>query len=315
MKVLFFGSDQIAVPSLGRLLSSAHTVVGVVGRPDRQKGRGRKRGSTPLVAHAKELEIPLFQPENLERATFLNALDGLNWNCAVVVAYGGIIPRWLIDYPPYGFVNLHPSLLPSLRGPAPVRCAILTGCDFTGVTTMCISERVDAGDIYLSATVPILEQDTAGTLSERLAVAGAELLVETLDRIESSGLRAVPQDDELASFAPMTCREDPRIDWSCSSAEIDRQVRAFNPEPGAYTFLDGRRLKVWEVLDTGSISEGPAGSASITAEELISVRTGGNDLAILSLQPEGRNRMSSAAFIKGLRLSPGASLQFGEGPA
>lgn len=302
MKVLYFGSDSFAVEPLVRLGESSHQVVGVVGLPDRRAGRGLKTAPTPVVERTRAQQIPLRQPASLRREEFSGAAGVPGWDVGVVVAYGGLVPRWLLEEPRYGFVNLHPSLLPRYRGAAPIQRALINGASITGVTTIMMSEKIDAGDILLHRESPISDDDTGGTLGERLSTLGARLLVQTLDGLEGEGIQGVPQEEEKATYAPPLKVEEGNIDWEQPGESIDRMVRALDPAPGAYTFFREKRVKVWKAHVTDVPPEDEPGTLMNMGKEGFLVNTGTNCLQVVSVQPEGKRRMSAGEFSRGQRL-------------
>jgi methionyl-tRNA formyltransferase len=302
LRVLFFASDSFAFEPLEKLLEGRHSVLAVVSRPDRPAGRGLRQVPTPAVERARDLGLEVWQPENLTKQCFGGFIDGLEWDAGVVVAYGGLIPRWLLDTPPRGFINLHPSLLPRYRGAAPVERALMNGSSITGVTTMIMNERLDAGDILEHLEVPVNEDDTAGTLQARLAHAGAVLLVATLDDVEDGRASPVGQEEENATYAPPVKAADAEIDWSAPAESIDRLVRAMTPGPGAHTWFRGKRVKMWAVHVTEVPPEDEPGTIMNLGKEGFIVNTGSTGLQVATLQPEGKNRMSAAEFSRGQRL-------------
>ena len=302
MRVLFFASDSFAFEPLEKLAASRHSIIAMVGRPDRPAGRGLRPVPTPAVSRARELGLDVWQPDNLSRQCFSSFIDGQEWDAGVVVAYGGLIPRWLLEVPPCGFVNLHPSLLPRYRGAAPVERALMNGASITGVTTILMNERLDTGDIIEHMEVPINEEDSAGTLGDRLAHAGARLLVSTLDDIEAGAASAVPQEEDKATYAPPIRTEDALIDWALPAESIDRLVRAMTPGPGAYTWFRGKRMKIWATHVSEVPPEDEPGTIMNLGKEGFLVNTGSTGLQIVTLQPEGKNRMSAAEFSRGQRL-------------
>ncbi|MBU1672227.1 MAG: methionyl-tRNA formyltransferase [Actinobacteria bacterium] len=302
MRVLFFGSDAFAREPFSTVLESSHEVVGVVSRPDRPAGRGRTASPTPISEAASGMGIALWKPEALDDERFRGGVEALDWDAGVLVAYGALIPRWLLDLPPHGFINLHPSLLPRFRGAAPVQRAIMGGASITGVTTIRMTSRLDAGDILMHRELPIGDEDTAGTLAESLSHAGAGLLVETLDAVEGGRLEPVPQEEDKATEAPPISVAEGDIDWERPAEEIWRLVRALNPEPGAYTFFRDRRVKVWETHLTDVPPEDDPGTLMLLGKEGLLVNTGTACLQIDVVQPEGKQRMSAGEFTRGQRI-------------
>lgn len=307
MKVLFFGSDEFALESLQALLESDHVVVAVIGRPDRPSGRGLKEACTPVVGLAREKGIALYQPENLSAEAFGGTAASLDWDSGVVVAYGSLIPGWLLETPGHGFINLHPSLLPRYRGAAPVERALMNGASITGVTTILMNERLDAGDLLMHREVPMTDDDTAATLRERLSHLGAKLLIDTLEEIDRGEMEPVPQEEDKATYAPPISKEEGDIDWTQPAERIDRLIRALNPDPGAFTFFRGRRVKLWSALVTDVPPEGEPGTIENMGREGFIVNTGSTGIEPLLLQPEGRQKMGAAEFSRGQRIETGES--------
>lgn len=302
LRLVFFGSDEFAVTPMNRLVEGPHDIAAIVTRPDMPSGRGLKVGGTPIATCGVRCGIPVLKPASLTREEFADEIGALEWDAGVVVAYGGLIPRWLLEAPRLGFVNLHPSLLPRYRGAAPVERALMNGASVTGVTTIALNEWLDAGDILEHCEEPIYEDDTAGILRQRLSSLGARLLHETLDDLERGGLQPVPQDEEKATFAPPVSTAEGNVEWSHPAESIDRLVRALDPQPGAYTFLRGRRVKLWQVRPTDVPPEDEPGTIMNLGKEGFLVNTGTTGLQILHLQPEGRQKMTAAEFSRGQRL-------------
>lgn len=302
MRTLFFASDAFAIEPLEAVLASRHEILAFLGRPDRPSGRGQKTAATPAVERAREAGLAVLQPESLARKCLAPLLDKIEWDVGVVVAYGGLIPSWLLQTPRLGFVNVHPSLLPRLRGAAPIERAIMKGTSVTGVTTIQMSDELDAGDILLHIEVPLTEEDSTGTLRDRLAHAGARLLVATLDACEDGALEPVPQEEDKATYAPPIKPAEGQIDWSQPAEAIDRLVRAINPEPGAFTWFRGKRVKIWSAHVTDVPPEDEPGTIMNLGKEGFIVNTGTTGIQVVTLQPEGKGRMTAAEFSRGQRL-------------
>lgn len=303
------GTPEFAVPHLQSLAATGHTVIGVVTRPDRPAGRGRRTLPPAVKSAALELELPVYQPHRLGDASFRELMEELAPECICVVAYGAFLPKWLLDLPPAGCVNVHPSLLPKYRGAAPIQRAIMSGDAQTGVSTMYMSEEMDAGDIILQESVPISTDDDSGTLHDRLAEIGAHLLVQTVDLIAKGQAPRMVQDEAEVTFAPKIEPDDELIDWSLPSSAIDAQVRALRPRPGAYTYYEGRRLKVWRTrVHVGPGQEYAPGTVVEIGRELFQVATGDGMLEVLEVQPENGKRLLSSAFVNGYRLQTGVRL-------
>jgi len=304
------GTPEFAVPSLQTLLEGKDLVVGVVTQPDQPSGRGLVRHAPPVRVLAAAHHLPVFQPTRLREPEVLTQLQHWQPDLIVVVAYGKMLPQTILTLPPHGCINVHASLLPKYRGAAPVQWAIAGGERETGVTIMYIGERMDAGDILWQKTIPIADDDTGGTLHDKLAVLGAGTLREALQLLKGGQLSARPQNEAEATYAPLIKKEDGYIDWRQDADTIARRIRAFNPWPSAYTTLHGRLLKIFAAQQERSIpsSVPPPGTvAEVTPVSLV-VATGGGYLALNEVQLEGKKRLPIAEFLKGYSLTPGLVL-------
>jgi methionyl-tRNA formyltransferase len=305
MRLVFAGTPDTAVPSLDALLKSRHEVVAVITRPDARAGRGLKVGQSPIAQRAADAGIEILRPTRLADAEFLGRLREIAPDCCPVTAYGAIIPQIALDVPARGWVNLHFSVLPAWRGAAPVQHAILHGDDVTGATTFQIVRELDAGPVFGVLTESIRPTDTAGDLLERLSVAGAELLVATLDGIEAGELEAREQPADGVSLAPKITPVDARVGWRNPAATIDRQIRACTPEPGAWTELRGVRVKLWPV----AVTDGDGGDGRLAPGELRAQRgrilagTATTPVQLGDVQADGKRRMGAADWARGLHLS------------
>src|SRR5450755_5033707 len=248
MRLVFAGTPGAAVPSLDALLASGHDVVAVLTRPDAPVGRGLQVAKSPVAQRAEAAGLEILRPARPKDPDFVTRLRGRAPDCCAVTAYGALIPQEVLDIPRHGWVNLHFSLLPAYRGAAPVQHAILHGDDLTGATTFRLVRELDAGPVFGVVTEPIKPSDTAGSLLERLSVAGAGLLVTTLDMIESGELEARTQPADGVSFAPKVTTADAEVDWKLAAPAVDRLIRACTPAPGAWTRLDGTRIKLGPVV-------------------------------------------------------------------
>ena len=305
LRLVFFGSDGFALVPLTKLVDGPHTIEMVVTRPDRPAGRGLKLVETPVSELATRLGITIFKPESLRVDDFSDECSNVEWDAGVVVAFGGLLPKWLLEKPRLGIVNLHPSLLPRNRGGAPVERALMDGASVTGVTTIAMNERLDAGPILMHAEEPIYADDTAGMLRDRLAVLGAKVLERTLDELERGDLEPVSQEEDKVTFAPLISTSEGNIDWNHSAERIDRLVRALNPEPGAYTFFRGRRIKMWRVRLTDVPQEDEPGTIMNMGKEGFFINTSTVCIQPLLLQPEGKQKMTAGEFSRGQRLEIG----------
>lgn len=322
MRVVFMGTPRFAVPSLSRLLEDGHYVLAVVTQPDKPRGRGREVNPPPVKLFALENGLRLLQPENVNLEERITELASLKPELVVVVAYGAILRRQLLDLPSSGSINLHASLLPRLRGVAPINWAIILGEKVTGVTTMWMNEKVDAGEIILQREVPILPEETAGELTERMGSIGSELLSETLKAVARGIAPRVPQDVSLSSYAPRLKKEDGIIDWSKDAESLFNHIRGVTPWPGAQTIFKGETLKIVKTRVVQSVEEPRAdgerwvvrghspGAAvdvrgDVSGQGGIVVATGKGALLVLVVQPSGKRPMGAAEFARGRRLLKG----------
>jgi methionyl-tRNA formyltransferase len=307
LRVVFLGSGAFAIPSFEALLSHGHEVVALVTQPDREKGRGRGIASPPVKPLAERHAVPILQPRRIREPEAALRLRVLAPEVQVVVAYGQILPRAVLDIPPRGTVNVHGSLLPRYRGAAPIQWALARGERETGVTTMLLDEGLDTGPILLARQTPIGPEETAADLAPRLARLGAELLIETLDGLASGGLVPRPQDDTAATLAPPLKKADARVDWARPSSEIANRIRGFQPWPGATARWRDRDLKILRARpEPGGGDDALPGAVVAVDHEGIVVACGGRTrLRALEVQPESRRPMAAAAFAAGARLRAG----------
>jgi methionyl-tRNA formyltransferase len=300
------GTPRFAVPSLSRLLSDGHDVAGVVTQPDRPSGRGRRLTPPAVKLLAVEKELRVLQPERVNLDEPIQTLTALQPELIVVVAYGGILRTPLLELPTFGCVNLHASLLPRLRGVAPINWAIIRGDKETGVTTMWMAEKVDAGEIIFQKSVPIHDEETASELELRLSGIGSELLSRTLVAIEEGNAPREPQDHSVASYAPRLKKEDGVIDWNKHAESLCNHIRGVTSWPGAQTTFEGEPLRILKagVLDTGSSHE-PATVLSVNKDGALAVAAGRGAVLIFSVQPPGKKPMGAVDFARGRRLREG----------
>jgi methionyl-tRNA formyltransferase len=310
MRLVFAGTPAAAVPSLDALLKSGHEVAAVITRPDAPTGRGLRVAPSPVAQRAESAGLEVLKPARPGDPDFLARLRQIAPGCCPVTAYGALIPQRALDIPEHGWVNLHFSLLPAWRGAAPVQHAILHGDDVTGASTFQIVAELDAGPVFGVVTEEIRPSDTAGDLLARLAVSGAELLVATIDGIESGELVARPQPSEGVSLAPKITPEDARVPWGQPAAAVSRLVRACTPVPGAWTQLNGARLKVWPFAGIGTDDQdavpGP-GQLSVRGSRVL-VGTGTQPVQLGDVQPRGKRRMPAADWVRGLRPGPSGAV-------
>lgn len=297
MRIVFAGTPEFAVPPLRALLDSEHEVRAVYTQPDRPAGRGRKLQASPVKAAALAAQVPVYQPDTLRDPAEQRRLNNLGADLMVVVAYGLLLPREVLEAPRLGCVNIHASLLPRWRGAAPIQRAIEAGDPETGITLMQMDEGLDTGAMLATASTPISPSDTAQTLHDRLMQLGATLLLETLPALETGRVRPQNQDESAATYARKLSKEEARIQWQRPAAELDRMVRAFNPWPVAYTDYAGQPLRIWRAEPRDLTCHAPPGAVVAANSDGIDVATGAGVLRIVELQPAGSRRMPAAAFV------------------
>ncbi len=307
------GTPDFAVPSLQALLTREEEVVGVVAQPDKPSGRHMVLHAPPVKKYAFAHQVPVFQPQKIRAAETLAHLRDWQPDLIVVAAYGKILPRPILDLPPYGCINVHASLLPKYRGAAPIQWAIARGETHSGVTIMKMSEQMDAGDILVQTQVELGDNETGGSLHDKLAILGAQALGEALALFKQGKLSASPQNEAAASYAPMLKKEDGQINWTQDAVSIEQRVRAFYPWPSAYTYLAGRRLKILgagvgkENVFAPSVPVAPGSVLGIEATHL-SIATGKDCLHISTVQLEGKKTLPISEFLKGRNIVLGLRL-------
>ena len=308
MKLAFCGTPAFAVPTLQALHAAGHAVGLVLSQPDRPVGRSGEVMPTPVKQAATAVGLPVVQPEKLRNNPDLQRdLQALQPDAIVVVAYGRILPGWMLELPRYGCINGHASLLPRWRGAAPIQWAIASGDRQTGVTTMRLNEGLDTGPMLLKRTVDIDASTTSPQMFERLSHMGAALMVETLAALEAGSITPQPQDDAAATLAPMLTRDDGRIDWSRSAVEIERRFRGFQPWPGAFTTLRGRKLTLHALRVEATDRSEPTGTLLVDGGRMLAV-CGHGSIVIEELQMEGKRRMAASDFLRGFQVKPGELL-------
>jgi methionyl-tRNA formyltransferase len=306
--IVFMGSPKAAAVSLEQLLKGPDPVIGVVTQPDRPSGRGQKRFSSPVRRVAERYHIQVLTPEKLRDTDFLSTLKSWAPELIVVVAYGRILPASVLHLPPQGCLNVHYSLLPKYRGAAPVAWPILNGEEKSGVTTMRLVEKMDAGPIFLQKEVVIANDETAASLEAKLIPVGAQLLMETVHRLHEGSIVPKAQKEEEATYAPMLKKEDGQIDWSQPAKVIERRIRAFYPWPSAYSYLRGKLLKVYRAALVSSEEKGLPGEVIRAEPDGLWIATGEGILNLEEIQLENRKRLSAAEFLKGNRIEKGEHL-------
>jgi methionyl-tRNA formyltransferase len=315
LDILFLGTSDFAIPALERLLNSKRRLLGVVTQPDRPRGRGRKLSPTPVKQFAMDAHLPVYQPSSGAELAELLVSSGLRPSVIVVVAFGQLLKEETLALPPLGCINIHPSLLPLYRGPAPIQRAVIDGESRTGLSIMYLSRDMDAGDVILQETVTIAPRTTSGELSDQLAGLGAEMLCRTLNLVEAGGAPRHSQDHDRATYARALTPGEECIDWSQDATTLCNLIRGMNPSPGAHTLFNGKGLKIWRSHPADPLQragESPAGRPGtvclVDSRSGFSVQTGRGQLEIEEIQSAGRSRMSAAEFVRGHRLCPGMLL-------
>lgn len=308
MRVVFMGTPDFSVPTLECIIEAGHEVVGVVTQPDKAKGRGKKVVYTPVKEKALEHGLTVYQPRRAREPEFIEQMRALNPDVMVVVAFGQILPKELLDIPKYGCVNVHASLLPKYRGAAPIQWAVIRGEKVSGVTTMQMDVGLDTGDMLLKTEVPLAEDETGGSLHDKLSVLGGDLLIETLKGLEARTIVPEKQDDsQSGEYARMLDKSLGKIDFSMRAEEIERLIRGLNPWPSAYTSYNNKTMKLWKARVVSG-GEAVPGQVLAVDKKGFTVQTGDGALQILELQMEGKKRMDAGAFLRGCPLTAGEIL-------
>ena len=309
MKLVFFGTPEFAVLPLQTLLSSNHEILAVVTQPDRQSGRGRHMKPSPVKLEAQKAGIRILQPQSVKDENFISELKSFNPSSIVLVAYGQILPAAIIDLPKQGCINIHASLLPSYRGAAPVNWAIINGEKKTGITIMLLDEGMDTGPVLLQDEIEIRESDTTGTLYLKLSEIGADLLISLLNDLEGGNVTPYAQTGEV-SYAPVLKKTDGLLNWSRSAKDICNFIRGMNPWPGAYSYIEGERIKLLSARPTDD--NGPEGVIKKISKDELIVSAGNGAVSILELQPSGKPAMPIRAFLQGRKLKEGRRFEIND---
>ena len=310
MRVIFMGTPDFATGTLEEIVLAGHEVVGVVTQPDKPKGRGKTLMPTPVKEVAVKYNLPVYQPKKVREPEVVELLRGLKPDVIVVAAFGQIISKEILEMPKYGCINVHASLLPAYRGAAPIQWAVINGDKESGVTIMQMDEGIDTGDMIEKVVVPIAEDETGGSLFDKLSQAGAKLCVKVLQDLEDGkAVREKQPEESTTPYARMIDKKMGAIDWEKPAKEIEQLIRGLNPWPSAYTRLQGKTLKIWkaEVLLEHS-QEAPGQITEVTKDSIV-VQTGQGRLKILELQLEGKKRMDAASFLRGYALKEGESFR------
>lgn len=314
MKVVYMGTPDFAVPTLEAIVKAGHEVCFVVTQPDKAKGRGKKLMYTPVKEKALEYQLPIAQPEKVSQEDFIQELKKLQPDVIVVVAFGQLLPETVLNIPKYGCVNVHASLLPEYRGAAPIQWAVIDGLKETGVTTQYMEKGLDTGDIICQRKIVLAEDETGGSLFERLSIEGAKVLITTLEEIEKGSATRTKQDESKATYAKKLTKEMGNIDFTKDAGELERLIRGFNPWPSAFTHLENKLLKIYAAkvisekeLDSSQNQELPGTIVHVDKKSFM-VRCGNGALQVMNLQMEGKKRMDTAAFLLGFHMEKGMRL-------
>ena len=319
MRIVFMGTPDFSVPALKALVEAGHQVIAVVTQPDKPRGRGKEVQMTPVKIQAMEYGIPVYQPAKVRDASFVEVLQGMEADVYVVIAFGQILPRAVLELPKYGCINIHASLLPKYRGAAPIQWCVIDGERETGITTMMMDAGLDTGDMLEKTVIPIEEKETGGSLHDKLSQAGGELILSTLAKLEQGTLVRTPQTEEGTCYARMLTKSLGDIDWNQGAVSIERLIRGLNPWPSAYTLWNGKTIKIWSADVTTSreaaafLSEsGVPSETGITPGTVVCsdkhslvVCTGDGLLSVRELQMEGKKRMDTPAFLRGYPIPEG----------
>ena len=319
MRIVFMGTPDFSVPALKALVEAGHQVIAVVTQPDKPKGRGKEVQMTPVKIQAMEYGIPVYQPAKVREASFVEVLQGMEADVYVVIAFGQLLPKAVLELPKYGCINIHASLLPKYRGAAPIQWCVIDGERETGITTMMMDVGLDTGDMLEKTVIPIEEKETGGSLHDKLSLAGGALILSTLKKLEEGTLVRTPQTDEGTCYAKMLTKSLGDIDWNQDAVSIERLIRGLNPWPSAYTLWNGKTIKIWSAdVTTGREAAAFLSESGVPSETGITpgtvvcsdkhslvVCTGDGLLSVRELQMEGKKRMDTPAFLRGYPIPEG----------
>lgn len=309
MRVIFMGTPDFSVPTLEEIIKAGHEVVLVVSQPDKAVGRSKALKYTPVKECALAHGIEVYQPEKIRAEECVEYLKSYNADIIIVEAFGQIVTKEILDMPRYGCVNVHASLLPKYRGAAPIQWTVINGDKITGVTTMRMDEGIDTGDMIMKQEVAVDEEETGGSLFDKLAQTGAKLCVKTMEAIENGTAVCTPQDDSQATHTGKIKKELGSIDWSADAEVIERLIRGLNPWPSAYTRLEDKNLKIWKAKVVSHEVTAAPGCILKAEKDELKIQAGNGVLALLEVQLEGKKRMTTDAFLRGYHISEGSFLK------
>lgn len=309
VSIVFMGTPDFSVPALKALHKAGYSIPLVISQPDRPKGRGRKLVETPVKKAALELGLHVDQPHEINSEDMIEKIEALKPDFFVVVAFGQIIEKRLLSAPKFAPVNIHASLLPEYRGAAPMQRSLIACEPKTGVTTMFMNEGLDTGDILLSKEMDIYENDTSDTLSERLAQSGAELVVKTIEEFRKGQINAIPQNHDIATYAPRLKKKEGLINWHNTSQQLDCFVRGMTSWPGAFTFLDGKRFKIIKAVPVDTTASTVPGTVIECTSERMVIQAGSGAMSVLEIQGESGKRLKISDFLRGHPVSEGARFE------
>lgn len=309
MRIIFMGTPDFSVPALEALVKADHQVLAVVTQPDKPKGRGKEVQMTPVKAKALEFQIPVYQPVKARDPEFVKVLADLEPDSIVVAAFGQLLPKSILDIPKFGCVNIHASLLPKYRGASPIQYAVINGEKESGITTMMMAEALDTGDMLDQESVVLDEEETGGSLHDKLSEVGGRLILKTLKKLEEGTAVLTPQDDAKTCYVGMIKKSMGNIDWSMDAVSIERLIRGLNPWPSAYTVWNGKVIKLWKAKVIHKEYEGVHGQVVETGRDCLVIKTGKGGLSICELQLQGKRRMDIRAFLRGYPIAEGTTLE------
>ncbi len=308
MRIIFMGTPDFSVGTLEALVKAGHEVVLAVTQPDKPKGRGKEMQFTPVKECAQRYDIPVYQPKRVREPECVEKLRKYHADIMVVVAFGQILPKEILEMTPYGCVNVHASLLPKYRGAAPIQWSIIDGEEVTGVTTMQMNEGLDTGDMLLKVEIPIEDKETGGSLHDKLAEAGARLCVETIEGLQKNEITPIPQGETTTAYAKMLDKALGNIDWSKTAIEVERLVRGLSPWPSAYTNWNDKVMKIWDGSCVSYEGDAQPGTIVKVNKDSFWIQTGEGALCIWELQIPGKKRMDAGAFLRGYQVKEGEML-------